>query len=80
MIIDNYKYLAMQNKIASGTANDPTNLNITYNINTYSIPKNKQIMKVVYFNKNFFKITQVLTQIVSKNYPSRKCIQLKIEV
>jgi hypothetical protein len=43
---ENYKYLAMQNKIISTTVEHPTDSNISYEINGYAIPRNKQIMKV----------------------------------
>jgi hypothetical protein len=43
---NNYMYLAMQNKISSRNVIDPDNKNINYDINIYSIPKNKMIMKV----------------------------------
>ena len=40
---ENYKYLALYNKVLTDTKVDN---NITYNINIYSIPANKQILKV----------------------------------
>jgi hypothetical protein len=42
----NFIYLAMQNKLSSKNVISPNNENVNYEIHTYSIPKNKMIMKV----------------------------------
>jgi hypothetical protein len=43
---NDYEYLAMQNKTFSTKIKDENNENITYEINVYSIPIGKQIIKV----------------------------------
>ncbi len=43
---DNYIYLAKQNKVSFYKINDISNNNIYYEINIYSIPKNKNIIRV----------------------------------
>ncbi len=42
----NYEYLAMQNNIYSDRIKDTTDENISYNVNIYSIPKNKTFFQV----------------------------------
>jgi hypothetical protein len=58
---NNYLYLAMQNKIiSSSNLVDPDNKNINYDINIYSIPKNKMIMKVEGLQDNLNELDMII--------------------
>ncbi len=43
---DDYRYLALQNLIKNETTNEPTDTSISYQVDVYTIPQNKQILSV----------------------------------